>query len=198
MVTRTRLSDLTGVPTRTTNHTEAHKNVSLGCCNIGSRSSSIAISSITSMFARDVPRIRPVPAFSLLRETGNRGEAFDYNAKAGFEYRFAANSIIVPLFTLSHRLTAPRRKVDPWKSTRATSSRGRGVGEKNRSTRRVQLLIIVLIISVTQASVRVAPWLPASPLPSPELLAVSLVSVLSPCLTNFLPTRAASVRLLRR
>ena len=37
---------------------------------------------------------------------------------------------------------------------------------KNWSTRRASLLIIILIISVTQSSVRVASWLPAFPSPS--------------------------------
>lgn len=38
--------------TRTTNHAETHKNVSLGCCNVGHRSLSIAISPIVFIVLR--------------------------------------------------------------------------------------------------------------------------------------------------
>lgn len=100
-------------------------------------------------------------------------------------------------FTLSLHsiLPTPRKKIDLSNDNWSDIGRRKGP-RKNWSTRRVPLLIIILIISVTQSTVRVAPWLPAS-IPSSNFSILSPRS--SPCLTNFLPSsQTGVVRLLRR
>lgn len=88
-------------------------------------------------------------------------------------------SFTLPLHSI---LSTPRKKIDLSNDNWSDIGRRKGP-RKNWSTRRVPLLIIILIISVTQSTVRVAPWLPAS-IPSSNFSILSPRS--SPCLTNFL------------
>lgn len=117
--------------TRTTNHAETHKNVSLGCCNVGHRSLSIAISPIVFIDATMCYEFGQLQHFffsffSLQVISKKRRNRNHRNASSIIRERererftlrssnLIVGSIIVMSFTLPlHSIlpTLPRKKID--------------------------------------------------------------------------------------